>query len=109
MSTNYPAHHLASEGALEALQARPIKELTQVDDDGRTTLHWAAATKGEKGHQCIEYILQNIPQQQMANQIDHTDESHWTPLMIAASVGNATTTGKHNNTALMKIRSRSNT
>jgi hypothetical protein len=88
MSTNFPSHHLASEASLLPLQARPITELIQIDEDGRTPLHWAAAAKG--GQECLEYILNNIKDQF----VDLPDESSWTPLMNAASVGNAISCGR---------------
>lgn len=99
-TNHYSLHEAAREGKIltvKGLVAENPKLVLQKDLDERIALHWAVAY----GQLEIASILLNptkfqpdsLPTQQKVNQFeieidDFVDESGWTPLHIAASIGN---------------------
>lgn len=103
----FAIHDAIKEGntllAKKLIDAQPTNQLYISDDDERTPLHWAVSFNNLD---LVQYILLKTP-----NDLDideYVDGSGWTPLHIAASLGNstifnqlmrrATTTTTNNNT-----------
>ena len=65
-----------------------MHSVNRKDEDGRTALHWAAASKprpGKKHAECVELLLQR------GAKVCTHDDGGWTPFMSACAAGNAQT------------------
>lgn len=85
MSEEYYVHALAREGNIEAVVGALAKErklLLQKDEDERTPLHWACTSNN------TEMVKQMMQFAQNVDLDDLTDASGWTPVHIAAALGN---------------------
>lgn len=88
-SNKFAIHDAIKEGntllAKKLIDEQPASKLYISDDDERTPLHWAVSFNNLD---LVQYILLKTP-----NDLDideYVDGSGWTPLHIAASLGNST-------------------
>jgi len=63
---------------MEFFCSKPISLICEVDETGRTVLHWASSG----GHtNLVQWLIEHQAS------VDTRDDSNWTPLIIAASAG----------------------
>ncbi len=90
VSTAPPVHVAACEGNI--IKLKELKEdglsLTELDDDKRTPLHWAASL----GFAEIVHYLLTVPSDP---KINNRDEGGWTAIMSAAAAGKAEGVNHH--------------
>lgn len=85
MTEEYYVHGLARDGKIEAVVASLAKEpklLVEKDEDERTPLHWACTSNNTLMVRQMMQFAQNVDLD------DLTDASGWTPVHIAAALGN---------------------
>ncbi|CCD24568.1 Nas6p NDAI_0D02540 [Naumovozyma dairenensis CBS 421] len=87
--TGYPLHQACMNNELSKVQeivehmTNPSVEIVAKDSDNRTALHWAISFQNEE---IVTYLLSHMKD---ADVDTLKDDSLWTPIHIASSVGNS--------------------